>query len=84
MSKYDPLRAFLLLTPQHLQDMTVSFDQISKIINTKLPASATAHRQWWENQSDTSDRPQNQTWIDAGFEVKEVNLQQRWVKFKKI
>lgn len=84
MSKYNPLKEFLQLTPKHIQKVTVSFNQISKIINSTLPSSSAIHRQWWENQTTATGRPQNQAWNDAGFEVEAVDLQQEWVIFKKI
>ena len=83
ISKYDPLYKFLLATPLKISALTLSFEQIEMVIGDKLPLSHIDHRQWWENQTDQSSRPQALAWMEAGFEVSDVyqDPNSGWVKF---
>jgi hypothetical protein len=85
-SKYKPLEKFLGATPTHIQEITLSFVQIEMIIRERLPNSHLDHQQWWENQTDTSNRPQARAWLNAGFEVKDFKQDKAsgWVTFSRI
>ena len=85
MSKYYPLEQFLRATPDELDLLTLGFQQIETIIGSQLPASHTLYRQWWENQSDPTNRPQAEAWLKAGFRVEDVRLSDDgWVTFRKV
>lgn len=83
--KYKALEKFLVSLPSSSMEITLSFNQIESIIGEALPASATAHREWWANQSDVSNRPQARSWINAGFFVDAVNQDGKnaWIRFKR-
>jgi hypothetical protein len=84
-AKYKLLEKFLSVTPSNVSTITLSFEQIEMIIGNRLPGSHLDHRQWWENQSDLTNRPQAQAWTNAGFVVDEVNQEANgWVRFKKV
>jgi len=82
---YEVLEKFLRATPQPVQELTLSFKQLELIIGAPLPDSHLKHRQWWENQSDLSARPQARAWTNAGFMVQAVNQDEAhgWVTFAK-
>lgn len=80
---YEALETFLRATPHHIPEITLSFEQIELIIGNALPASHLDYPQWWENQSDTANRPQARAWTNAGFMVRHFNQDRTdgWVTF---
>jgi hypothetical protein len=71
-TKYQPLEDYLNNLPLSRSRITLSFQEIEKLIGGSLPSSACQHRAWWSNQADTSNRPQAKAWINAGFKVESV------------
>ena len=80
--KYQPLREYLLAR-QHMPGLRLRFSEIEALIGNVLPESASKHREWWSNQSDTTNRPQAAAWRGAGFVVASVHLSavDGWVEF---
>jgi hypothetical protein len=72
-AKYQPLQDFLSGLPRSQATVTLSFQEIEKLIGGKLPPSAYHHRAWWSNQADVCNRPQAKAWRHAGFQVESVN-----------
>ncbi len=70
MSKYEPLEAFLSRQSDDIIEM--SFRDIEKVLNSKLPASARNHRPWWANSP--RGHVNAQAWLRAGFEAHEVDM----------
>lgn len=70
--KYEALSDYLKARPAEMRLIDLSFGEVEKIIGAPLPQSAYTHREWWSNQSDTSNRPQARAWINAGFLVDAV------------
>jgi hypothetical protein len=59
----------------------LSFARIDGLIGSNLPMSAYRDEAWWSNlPSSTHAR----AWLDAGWEVQEVNLKEGYVVFKKV
>lgn len=85
MTKYELLEIFLRAQPIGSNEVTLAFRQVEQLIGAALPESAFAHREWWSNQTDISNRPQARAWISAGFEVDTVNRDRgnAWVHFKR-
>ena len=83
---YKSLEKFLKATPQHVQKITLSFEQVEMIVGAPLPTSHLTHRQWWENQADIARRPQARAWTNAGFQVDKVNQAKTngWVRFRRL
>ena len=78
MSKYAPLVDYL--NEQRNDSVTVSFDDIARIIGDTLPASARLHPAWWGN--DTEVRHVNaDEWLSAGWKVESVSLDEERVTF---
>lgn len=68
MTKYQPLQAYLV-ERRHMPRVRMTFADVAEIIGDALPKSAFTHREWWSNQSDTTNRPQAAAWMGAGFKV---------------
>jgi hypothetical protein len=81
--KYEPLRQHLRQLPQRTNDVTLSFSNIERIIESRLPKSASDYRPWWANQVDVTNRPQAAAWLEAGFKVDAVHQggANSWVRF---
>lgn len=72
-TKYEPLELHLRAIPQRVLEVTLSFQQIERILGASLPESATVHQAWWANQRNSKLRPQAHAWLSAGFVVDSVN-----------
>lgn len=72
-TKYEPLQFHLRSIPSTVQEVSMSFREIERIMGAPLPESATTHRAWWENQKDFKVRPQAHAWLSAGFLVDAVS-----------
>jgi DNA-binding XRE family transcriptional regulator len=76
-TKYYPLYEYLGSLDQH-ESITLSFGSIEAIVDAALPRSARASRAWWSN----SATPQGRAWLDAGWLVDAVDLEEAWVVFR--
>ena len=72
-TKYKPLELHPRAISQDVQEVTLSFPEIERIIGSPLPKSSTEHRAWWGNQRESKSRPQAHAWLSAGFLVDTVN-----------
>lgn len=80
MSKYEPLEAFLSRQPSDSIEMT--FEQIEKVLDSKLPKSARAYRPWWANSA--AGHVNAQAWLRAGFEALEVDMEREKLVFRRM
>jgi RecB family endonuclease NucS len=62
MSRYTQLTPFLL-SKQEAQ-VTLSFDELDKIVPNGLPPSARKHPAWWTNNE--ASQSHSKAWLDAG------------------
>jgi hypothetical protein len=60
----------------------MSFDEIERVIRSKLPPSATQHRAWWSNNAQNN--VMTKAWKDAGFESEDVDMKSRRVAFRRV
>ena len=81
MSKYSPLRRYLSGLPPDTEEITISFDQVERIIGDKLPNSAKRYRAWWSNE-ESGGHVQSHAWMNANWVVETVNLNDKWVRFR--
>ena len=81
--KYTPLEHYLAGLPSDKRDVTLSFEHIERIINDKLPASATKHRAWWSNERNGM-HVNAHAWMDAGWKLDTVNFSQKWARFLRV
>jgi hypothetical protein len=80
MSKYDRLGDFL--KSQHHERVPVSFADVERITQTKLPASAHKHRPWWSNNATNSVL--TRVWLEAGFESEQVDRAGQKLVFRRV
>ncbi len=81
--KYFPLEQYLRNVPENQKVMTLSFEQIEKIIGGKLPASAYDYPQWWEHATEGNHR-NTRAWTNAGWKIEDLNLEQKRVKLVRV
>ena len=80
MSKYEALGRFL--RDQRTNEIPMTFADIERITQTKLPPSAHKHRPWWSNNPRNS--VMTKVWLDAGFRTERVNMDSGKLVFRRI
>jgi hypothetical protein len=78
-NKYAPLEQYLRGLPQTQKEVTLSFEQIEGLLRSKLPSSAYGYPQWWEHETE-GNHINTRAWINAGWTIKSLDLDQKWVK----
>ena len=81
VSKYNGLTGYLRFRGSFTGTVKLSFARIDGIIGENLPMSAYRSEKWWDNSTSS---PHAHGWLDAGWEVCEVNLKEGYVLFKKV
>jgi hypothetical protein len=79
MAKYDSLKEFLERSPRGTVSMT--FGEVGELVGG-LPDSAHRYQAWWANERD-GRHVQARAWINAGYLVSDVDLQNRSVTFRR-
>jgi hypothetical protein len=80
VSKYQPLAKFLRQQGSEL--VAMKFEDIERIVGSKLPQSSRQHRAWWSN--NPNNNVMTRVWIDAGFQTEQVDLEGRRLVFRKV
>jgi hypothetical protein len=75
-SKYAPFGAFL--RSAKVDEISLSFDRIEKILGFALPPSQDNYA-WWSNNADNN--VMTKVWLDAGWRVKHIRLKEREIVF---
>ena len=81
-SRYAPLALYLLNKPFNVEGELLTFSAIEEVIKGKLPASARQSRSWWAN--DSVGHVQSRQWLDVGWRVSYVDMEQSTVLFTRI
>ncbi|MCW3982676.1 MAG: PHD finger domain-containing protein [Candidatus Bathyarchaeota archaeon] len=81
VSKYAGLESHLKFRAAFTDLVTLKFARIDGLIGSNLPMAAYRDPLWWSN---TSSSAHAKAWLDAGWEVQEVNLKEGTVTFKKV
>ncbi len=76
--KYTPLENYLRDLPANQKEVTLSFEQIEKILNDKLPASAYEDRRWWDHETE-GNHVSKRAWANAGWKVDSVDFNRKQV-----
>ncbi|MCJ7634010.1 GIY-YIG nuclease family protein [Candidatus Bathyarchaeota archaeon] len=76
-NKYQKLEEYLRNSPKQIENLT--YEDIERIIGTKLPSSAYKYRAWWSN----SGQPHAKTWSNVNWKVSSANIGKS-VTFKNI
>lgn len=79
MRKYDPLGTYL--KTKSLEQVPMTFAEIEKLIDDRLPASARRHRAWWSN--NPSNSVITKVWLDAGYVTANVDLARERLTFRR-
>jgi len=81
VSKFNSLTSYLRFRGAFTSTVKLAFARIDGIIGENLPMSAYQSEAWWSNLPGT---PHAHGWLEAGWEVQEVNLKEGFVVFKKV
>jgi hypothetical protein len=81
VSKYNGLTGHLKFRGAFTRAVKLSFARIDGLIGSNLPINAFREEAWWNNSSESAH---THGWLDAGWEVQEVNLKEGYVVFKKV
>jgi len=76
--KYTPLEIFLRNTLATEREVKLTFEQIEKILNSKLPESAN-ELSWWKHETE-GNHVNTRAWANAGWKVAEVNFDEKRVR----
>ncbi|KAF5083122.1 GIY-YIG nuclease family protein [Methanospirillum sp. J.3.6.1-F.2.7.3] len=77
--KYGPLYEYLNRAVNNR--ITLSYQEIERILGSSLPSSAYKYQQWWAN--DDPSHPHSKAWTNAGYRVVSIRLRNT-IEFSKI
>ncbi len=80
-SKYEGLERHLKFRGAFTNVVKLPFARIDGLIGSNLPMSAYRDMAWWSNTSSTIHA---KAWLEAGWEVQEVNFKEGYAVFKKV
>jgi hypothetical protein len=80
-SKYGGITGHLKFRGAFTRLVKLSFARIDGLIGSNLPMSAYRDEAWWRNSASSAHA---RAWLDAGWEVQEVNLKEGFAVFKKV
>lgn len=78
--KYEGLTRYLKFRAAFTSIIKLSFARIDGLIGSNLPMQAYREEGWWGNLANAHSRG----WLDAGWDVQEVNLKEGTVVLKKV
>ncbi len=79
MGKYAPFRSFL--TEQGREIIPMTFSEIEKVLNLKLPSSK-RYPAWWSN--NPSNNPMTREWLEVGYATESVDVIGEKVVFRRV
>lgn len=79
-SKYEGLTAHLKFRAAFTDTVKLSFARIDGLIGSNLPIEAYRNEIWWNNSKSSAHA---KGWLDAGWEVKHIQLKEGMVVFNK-
>jgi hypothetical protein len=81
VSKYAGLEGHLKFRAAFTDTVKLTFARIDGLIGSNLPMDAYRDPAWWSNASSSAHA---KAWLDAGWEVQEVNFKEGYALFKKV
>jgi len=81
VSKYDGFTRHLKFRAAFTNVVKLTFARIDGLIGSNLPMEAYKSESWWSNSPSSAH---SKGWLDAGWEVQEVNLKEGFAIFKKV
>ena len=79
-SRYAPLAVYLRKSGR--AEIPMTFDDIERVIGSKLPPRASTHRAWFSN--NPTSNPMTRAWLAAGYKSADVDMTRRKLVFRKI
>ncbi|MEO8354573.1 MAG: hypothetical protein ABI621_01535 [Chloroflexota bacterium] len=80
--KYAPLENYLRNLPESQREVTLGFEQIERILNDTLPASA-YEQSWWDHEKE-GNHVNARAWANAGWKVDSLDFNGKRVKLTRI
>jgi hypothetical protein len=80
MSKYAPLGKFL--RQQRSELVAMKFEDIERVVGSKLPVNSQSYRAWWSN--NPTNNVMTKVWLDAGFRTEQVDIEGRRLVFRRV
>jgi hypothetical protein len=80
-TKYSSLSRYLLRRGKYTNHFTLKFAEVEAIIGDNLPLGAARDAEWWANSRASA---QGRAWVDVGWQVESIDLQQRAVTFVRV
>jgi len=80
-TKYSPLSRYLIRRAMFTDRVVLHLSEIEGIIGDNLPLTSTRDSEWWKNTRFTA---QGRAWIDVGWNVENVDLNNRTVTLIRI
>ena len=81
VSEWAGLESHLKFRAAFTNTVKLTFARIDGLIGTNLPMNAYRDQTWWSNASSSIH---TKAWLNAGWEVQEVNFKEGFVVFKKV
>jgi len=81
--KYAPLEKYLRELSASQSAVTLHFEQIESILNSKLPASAYEDRRWWDREKE-GNHVNTRAWAKAGWKVASLDVNGKQVNFVRV
>jgi hypothetical protein len=80
MGKYQPLGDYL--RQQGTELVAMKFEDIERIVGSKLPEKSQLHRPWWSN--NPNNNVMTKVWLDAGYRTEQVDMASRRLVFRRV
>jgi hypothetical protein len=77
--KYSPLETHLRALAATQNELTLSFEQIERAMDSPLPKSAYERLTWWDNEIH-STLSHKYAWLNAGWKVETADLSKKRVR----
>ena len=81
VTKYGGLTGYLKFRGSFTNTVKLSFARMDGIVGDNLPMEAYKTESWWSN---LATNVHSKAWLDAGWNVEEVNLKDGYVVFRKV
>jgi len=81
--KYAPLENYLRDLSESQKEVTLGFDQIEGILNSKLPSSAYEDHRWWEHATE-GNHVTARAWTKAGWKIESLDVNEKRVQLIRI
>jgi hypothetical protein len=75
--KYTALENYLRDLPGSQKEVTLRFEEIERILKSKIPVSAYEDRRWWDHVSARA-------WSNAGWKIDSLDVSGKWVRLVRI